>query len=186
MKITGIILCGGRGSRLGGQDKPLLAWRGKALIAHVIERLTPQTDSLLISANRNLQQYAAWAPVMPDQQQDFSGPLAGILAALSACNTDLAVICPGDGPLLPGDLVERLAGIRKAGEIAVAHDGERLQPLYQLLETKSISALAAWCAGADQSVTGWLNSQPHSVVDFSDRRECFRNINQLADLESGV
>ena len=106
--VTGIVLCGGRGRRLQGADKPLLHWRGETLVAQVLRRLRPQVKRIIISANRNLDTYGRLAPVVADALPGYQGPLAGIAAALGNCPTPWAVVCPGDAPLIPADLVERL------------------------------------------------------------------------------
>lgn len=107
--VTGIVLCGGRGRRLQGADKPLMHWRGEALAAQVVRRLRPQVAGMLISANRNLDAYRRLAPVVADALPGHQGPLAGIAAALERCATPWAGVCPGDAPLIPQDLVRRLA-----------------------------------------------------------------------------
>ena len=107
--VTGIVLCGGRGRRLQGADKPLMQWRGEALAAQVVRRLRPQVAGMLISANRNLNAYRRLAPVVADALPGHQGPLAGIAVALERCATPWAAVCPGDAPLIPRDLVQRLA-----------------------------------------------------------------------------
>ena len=107
--VTGIVLCGGRGRRLQGADKPLMHWRGEALAAQVVRRLRPQVAGMLISANRNLDAYRRLAPVVADALPGHQGPLAGIAAALERCATPWAAVCPGDAPLIPRDQVQRLA-----------------------------------------------------------------------------
>ena len=123
--ITGIVLCGGRGRRLQGADKPLLRWQGETLVSRVVQRLRPQVDGILISANRNLDAYRRLAPVAADELPDFQGPLAGIAATLGQCATPWAVVCPGDAPLIPMDLVEHLAAAIGAAPPA---DGRRTGP----------------------------------------------------------
>ena len=107
--VTGIVLCGGRGQRLQGADKPLMQWRGETLAAQVVRRLRPQVAGMLISANRNLDAYRRLAHVVTDALPGHQGPLAGIAAALERCATPWAAVCPGDAPLIPQDLVQRLA-----------------------------------------------------------------------------
>lgn len=124
--ITGIVLCGGRGQRLQGADKPLLRWRGETLAAQVVRRLRPQVDAIVISANRNLDAYRRLGPVVADALPGHQGPLAGIAAALERCATPWAAVCPGDAPLLPVNLVERLAAAigADAGESRQGAGGE--------------------------------------------------------------
>ena len=124
--ITGIVLCGGRGRRLQGADKPLLRWRGETLAAQVVRRLRPQVDAMVISANRNLDAYRRLGPVVADALPGHQSPLAGIAAALERCATPWAAVCPGDAPLVPADLVQRLAAAigADAGEPRQGAGGE--------------------------------------------------------------
>jgi molybdopterin-guanine dinucleotide biosynthesis protein A len=124
--ITGVILAGGEGRRLGGVDKGLQELRGRPMVQWVLERLAPQVDTVLISANRNLQRYAAFGcPVLPDRIPDFAGPLAGLHAALTQAATPLVATVPCDSPFLPADLVARLHAALMAdqAELAVARAG---------------------------------------------------------------
>ena len=103
--ITGLVLAGGMGRRMDSRDKGLIAFRGKPMVAHVIERLAPQVGSLIINANRNLDQYGGLGyPVVSDEVSGYAGPLAGLHAGLRACTTPLIVTAPCDSPFLPTDL----------------------------------------------------------------------------------
>ena len=182
-EITGIILCGGRGSRLGGADKPLQLWRGRTLAARLVERLLPQVSALLISANRNLDDYRRLAPVVTDELPPYQGPLAGIAAALRRCATPLALVCPGDAPLIPLDLSERLRSELEAHpassspQAAVVHDGVRRHPLHCLLRTEAIGSLDQHLAAGGRSAHGWLDSLGAVDVQFEGQEEAFRNFN---------
>ena len=108
--ITGVVFAGGQGRRMGGVDKGLVELDGRALVAHVIERLAPQVGELVINANQNRDRYAAFGyPVVADVIPDFAGPLAGLHAAMAAATTPYVVTSPCDSPFLPADLVARLA-----------------------------------------------------------------------------
>ena len=187
--ITGIILCGGRGGRLGGADKPLLPWRGRTLAARTVERLRPQVSALLISANRNFDEYRLLAPVVADELPPHQGPLAGVAAALRRCATPLALVCPGDAPLVPLDLAKRLRAALEAhpadpGPLAAAaHDGERRQPLHCLLRVEAIGALDRHLASGDRAAHGWLDSMGALDVQFKGRKAAFRSFNSRQDFE---
>ncbi len=191
--VTGVILCGGRGRRLAGADKPLLIWRGEALVAQVVRRLAAQVDGMLISANRNLDAYRRWAPVVADELPGHQGPLAGIAAALAHCPTPWAAVCPGDAPLLPADLVQRLAGaLRANGQgtgaplAAMARTGARRHPLHCLLHTKALGHLQDHLAKGQRAAQGWLIALGAAEVDFSDQEEAFRNFNSQAEFAMGT
>lgn len=182
--ITAVILAGGRGRRMGGADKGLVDFNGHPLVAQVIEAISPQVRTLLISANRNLVRYQQFGyPVVADSLNDYQGPLAGILAALELVQTPYIVTLPCDGPALPGDLVKRLSVAleRAKGEIAVAHDGERLQSAYALIPVKLKLDLQAYLTSGDRKLGLWLTSHQMIQVDFSDVSASFANINTEAD-----
>jgi molybdenum cofactor guanylyltransferase len=182
--ITGVILAGGRGRRMGGADKGLVDFNGRPLVAQVIDAIFPQVRTLLISANRNLVRYQQFGyPVVADSIQDFQGPLAGILSALKMVQTPYIVTLPCDGPRLAGDLVERLATAlqRENGEVAVAHDGERLQSAYALIPVNLRSNIEDYLASGERKLGLWLASHPMIEVDFSDNPSTFANINTEED-----
>ena len=178
--ITGVILAGGKGRRMGGLDKGLVEYQQKPLVVHVIERLEPQVGSLLINANRNADKYQSYGfPVIADQLADYQGPLAGFSAAMIAAKTDYVLTVPCDGPLLPTDLVSRLvkAMDRQNAEISVAHDGQRLQSVYALIKRDLLSSLQACIQTGQRRVDAWYASQAIALSDFSDTPESFLNIN---------
>lgn len=183
--ITGLILAGGRGRRMNGDDKGLLMFQGRPLIAHVIEALAPQVGPLLISANRHLARYASWGrPVIADRCKDFRGPLAGIASGLAQVKTPYLMVAPCDTPFLPARLVERLATALEAepAGAAVAFGTGRMQPLCVLLSRDLEADLSAYLADSDRSATGWLRRLRHVLVDFSDEPRAFVNINTPRDL----
>ncbi|MEZ5560343.1 MAG: molybdenum cofactor guanylyltransferase MobA [Pseudomonadales bacterium] len=178
-RVTAVVLCGGRGTRLGGADKPLLAWRGRPLVEHVVTALTPQVEQLLISANRNPDQYRRYAPVVTDREPGYAGPLAGIDAALAVIDSGFLLVCPGDAPRVPPDLAARLgAGLEECNaEAAVAHDGTRRQPLHLLLAGTTAKALRDYLAAGGRSVAGWLERIRTADVDFADSAPAFVSLN---------
>ena len=186
--ITGIVLCGGRGRRLAGVDKPLLAWRGEMLVAQVVRQLVPQVDGILISANRNLGAYRRWGPVVADELPGHQGPLAGISAALGQCTTPWAMVCPGDAPLLPPDLVQRLAEAVdvdgrevEVPRAALARTGARRHPLHCLLQTGLLDHLRGYLADGHRAAQDWLDAIGAVEVDFGDQPGAFRNFNSEED-----
>src|SRR5580692_11331783 len=154
--MTGLVLAGGRGSRMGGVDKGLQSYGGRPLAQHALMRLLPQVGPAMINANRNLDVYRSMGvPVWPDEVPDYPGPLAGMLAGLAHCETPLMATVPCDTPNFPLDLVARLAsGLEQAGaDIAVAYTraGEDLfpQPVFCLMKTSLEEALAAFIGAGE-------------------------------------
>lgn len=185
VQITGLVLAGGQGSRLGGLDKGLVEWRGRPLVANAIERLAPQVDHVLISANRNRERYEAFGhPVIADSLAGYAGPLAGLQAGLAACTTPLLVTVPCDAPLLPVDLVAQLlAALETEGaNVAVAATGGKFQPTFLLCRRLLLPALDAWLAGGNRKVANWLREMKAAVVPFADEA-AFANFNTPEDLE---
>jgi molybdopterin-guanine dinucleotide biosynthesis protein A len=180
--VTGLILAGGAGSRMGGADKGLIEYRGKPLIAHVIERFAPQVDRLIISANRNLERYRAFGyPVVSDATPERLGPLAGIAAGLRVCATPWLAVAPCDGPALPDDLVARLLAASKTAPLAIAATAEGLQPAYLLCRSDCLPALEAYLASGRHTLRDWCRLQQAVIVPFPDAA-AFRNLNTPADL----
>ena len=186
--ITGLILAGGRGSRMGGVDKGLQAHLGMPLAMHVLLRLSPQVGEVMINANRNLAAYESMgAPVWPDAVPDYPGPLAGFLAGLERCATPYLVTVPCDSPHFPEDLVVRLAE-RLDGEnaeIAIAatrEDGElRLQPVFSLMKATVMESLVGFTNRGQRKIDAWTATLRQVAVEFDDAR-AFVNANTLAEL----
>lgn len=182
--ITGLILAGGRGSRMGGVDKGLALFRGRPMVEHAIVRLRSQVGMLIINANRNIERYAALGfPVIPDRRDGFLGPLAGMAAGLEAAQTPYLATVPCDSPLIDTDLIARLARslARERADAAVAHDGERAHPVFLLLRRELASDLDAFLDAGGRKVDLWLARHRVALTDFSDTPESFRNINNLDD-----
>lgn len=183
--VTGLILSGGGGSRMGGVDKGLQPFRGRTLVEWVIERLEPQVAEVLISANRNLDRYLAFGhPVLTDQASDFAGPLAGLRAGLGLARSELVMVAPCDSPLLPADLVKRLvSGLEHDNaEVAVARTSERAHPVFCLCRVTLLDHLTAFFDGGGRKVEAWYSSLRVTEVDFDDQADAFRNINTLEEL----
>ncbi|HRP86122.1 MAG TPA: molybdenum cofactor guanylyltransferase MobA [Gammaproteobacteria bacterium] len=178
--ITAVILAGGRATRMGGEDKGLVELAGRPMIVHVLAALAPQVERVIINANRNLARYAAFGwPVVTDEDSGFLGPLAGLAAGLRAAATPLVLTAPCDSPLVAPDLAERLySALEDEGaEIAVPHDGERLQPVFALVRRELGDSLAAYLGGGDRKIDRWFAQHRLARVDFSDRPENFVNVN---------
>lgn len=187
--ITALILAGGKSRRMGGRDKGLLPFGDGLLVGQVLEAIRPQVGDVLISANRNQAAYSELGcPVVADPLDDFQGPLAGFLAGLMHMKTDYLLTLPCDGPLVAGDLARRLAdGLDAAGaDIAVAHDGQRLQPVYACMHRRVIDDLRAALAGGERKIDRWFPRNHWVTVDFSDTTEQFRNINTPQDYEQST
>lgn len=192
--ITGLILAGGRGTRMGHVDKGLQPFRGTTMVAHVMQRLAPQVGPIAINANQNPDQYAAiGAPVWPDDLEGFEGPLAGLETGLRRCSTDYLVTAPCDSPFLPSDLVQRLwtAMQEQGADLALAETEEagdsgtpRIQPhpVFSLVKKSALPHLAAFLAGGGRRMDGWYRAIKVARVRFDDA-SAFRNINTLRELQ---
>lgn len=178
-QITAVILAGGKGRRLGGQDKGLVEYQGKTLIKHVLDIITPQVDSIVINANRNQSNYSELGyKVLSDDLSDFQGPLAGFAIAMQSCNTDFILTMPCDGPHLPDDYVSRLISEAKDNTtIVVAHDGERLQPVHSLIPVSLIDSLLSFLNSGDRKIDRWYAQNTMKTADFSDKPGVFFNVN---------
>lgn len=183
-KITGVVLAGGLGRRMGGEDKGLLKINGRPLITHIIDIVRPQVGSVLINANRNLDSYRDFGlPVVQDMVGEFYGPLAGMASALQASDTPYLLTVPCDSPLLPVDLCTRLFRALKSAdaEISVAHDGTRMQPMFALLRREVLQDLLVYLKHGGRKTDTWYAEHRFVLVDFSDRTGAFLNINTPAE-----
>jgi len=185
-RCDGLVLAGGEGRRVGGQDKGWLQWQGQALIAHALERFLPQVDAVSISANRNLSRYAALGhPVLGDLRSGYCGPLAGMEAALFATRADLLLCVPCDVPEFPLDLRQRLqSALGHNEDAAVASLYGRLQPVFVLLRTRTLTSLSAYLDGGGRKVGEWLGTLSLRIVDFSDAAGAFENRNHPENLDA--
>ncbi|MDI1273662.1 molybdenum cofactor guanylyltransferase MobA [Polaromonas sp.] len=194
-EITGIILAGGRGSRMGGADKGLQNFNGVPLALHTLLRLSPQVGEVMVNANRNLAAYESFGvPVWPDAAGlgEFSGPLAGFLTGMERCETPYLVTVPCDTPLFSQELVARLAEamVRDDADIAVVaapeEDGQlRAQPVFCLLRTRLLESLMLFTASGGRKIDAWTAQHKTVLVPFNqpgDDPRAFFNANTLAEL----
>ena len=192
-QVTGVILAGGRGTRMGGADKGLQNFRGKPMAMFTLLRLAPQVAQLMINANRNLAAYESFGvPVWPDGLADYAGPLAGFLTGLEHCETDYLVTVPCDTPLFPQDLVARLAEAleRDGADIATASaregDGElRAQPVFSLMRRDLMESLVRFTQEGGRKIDAWTARHRTVLVPFDragDDPHAFANANTLAEL----
>ena len=188
--ITGLILAGGRGSRMGGVDKGLQNHRGIPLAMHALMRLERQVGHIMINANRNLGAYDAFGvPVWPDALADYPGPLAGFLAGLERCETQYLVTVPCDTPDFPEDLVERLAAALEANdaEIAMAAtrgaEGTQVQPVFCLMHASVMESLVRFTQAGQRKIDKWTAQHRCVEVPFDDEAAFF-NANTMQELQS--
>ena len=186
IEVTGVVLAGGQGSRMGGVDKGLQPFLGRPMVAHAVERLAPQVDELLINANRNPDAYAAFGHrVIADEIEGFAGPLAGFERGLAHARGALVVTVPCDSPFLPADLVARLRSAleRDNAELAVAKTGTQAHPVFSLMRRTLHASLREFLAGGQRKIDRWYGAHKVVEVAFDDEAEAFRNINTLEELE---
>lgn len=184
-QITGLILAGGRGSRMGGVDKGLQNYLGMPLGMHALMRLGPQVGELMINANRNLGAYESFGvPVWPDAIPDFAGPLAGFLAGLERCETPYLVTVPCDTPCFPHDLVARLAHALEAegADLAMARTGAQVHPVFCLMKTGLMESLVRFTQAGGRKIDQWTALHHTVEVPFDDEAAFF-NANTLEELQ---
>lgn len=184
-KITGVLLAGGQGSRMGGVDKGLVELAGQPMAAHVLERLGPQVDELIINANQNAEAYSAFGhPVFGDDIPGYAGPLAGLHAALVRASHPLVVTAPCDSPFLPSDLVERLHQALRAqnADLAVAKTFDQAHPVFCLCRSQLASHLHDFLSSGGRRIDRWYGSLNVVEVAFDDEEAAFRNINTREEL----
>jgi molybdopterin-guanine dinucleotide biosynthesis protein A len=183
VKVTGIVLAGGQGRRMGGVDKGLQPLRGKPMVEHVLARLAPQVAEVIVNANQNANAYAAFGHrVVRDDVGGFAGPLAGLHAGLRTASHPLVVTVPCDSPFLPPDLVSRLRASLKDNELAVAKTGDQAHPVFCLLKKSLYEDLDAFLRDGGRKIDAWYGKLRHVEVSFDDEAEAFRNINTREEL----
>ncbi|MGY5612679.1 molybdenum cofactor guanylyltransferase MobA [Vibrio brasiliensis] len=183
MQTSWVILAGGQATRMGGQDKGLVQLNDKPLIQHVIERLTPQTERIMINANRNQSIYTQFGEVFSDHFKDYPGPMGGIHAGLLNAPTDWVGFVPCDSPLINNDLVERFcASVTDETDILVAHDGDHQQPVFTLYHKRVLPKLTAFLERGDRKIILLYKECHTQYVDFSDSPNCFVNLNTPEEL----
>ncbi len=187
--VTGVVLAGGQGSRMGGVDKGLQPFGGRTMVEHVLERLRPQVAEVLVNANRNPEAYAAFGHrVVSDEIVGFAGPLAGFERGLAHASGELVVTVPCDSPFLPRDLVARLrAGMEREGaQVAVAKALGQPHPVFCLMRREVHASLRDFLASGQRKIDRWYATLPLVEVAFDDEADAFLNINtreELATLE---
>lgn len=183
--VTGVVLAGGRARRMGGEDKGLIPVDGKAMVMHALEGLRPQVGAVLINANRNRERYAELGAcdVVADSDGDFAGPLAGMASAMARSGTRYILTVPCDSPLLAPNLAERLfaALAADAAEISVAHDGNRMQPVFALLDCRLHENLMEYLASGGRKIDAWYAERRLALAEFEDHPDMFLNINTRED-----
>jgi molybdopterin-guanine dinucleotide biosynthesis protein A len=188
-EITGVVLAGGQGRRMGGVDKGLVELDGRPLVAHVLSRLAPQVADVLINANQNIDRYAAFGvPVVPDDVGGFAGPLAGLHAGLTRATRDYVATAPCDSPFLPADLVARLYAALAAhgAQLAVAKTLDQAHPVFCLVRRDVLPHLAAFLEGGGRKIDAWYATLAVVEVQFDDEADAFRNINTAAELAAAA
>lgn len=188
-QVTGIVLAGGQGQRMGGADKGLIAFRHKPLIEHVVERLAPQVSQIMISANRNLSIYEAFGyPVISDTARDtppnerYQGPIAGILCCMEKIQTPYAFIVPCDTPLLPQNLVATLTTHCAGQSLVLLRDQHRLQPLFGLYHRSLLADLRRYFSCGGRKLVSWCEAQSPLILEWPEDASGFTNINTLDEL----
>jgi len=184
--ISAIILAGGRATRMGGVDKGLIQLHQKPLIQHIIDRLQPQVDEILINANRELIQYQSLGyPVFSDESPDFIGPLAGFSLGLQNAKHQLVLTAPCDSPLFPFNLAQRLTQALEVhhADIAVPKVGADVHPVFSLCRKTVLSDLTAFLSNGGRKVNAWQKSLNYIEVDFSDQPDAFLNLNTAEEIK---
>ncbi len=182
--VTGVILAGGRGARMGGVDKGLVEVAGRPMVEHVLAAVERQAGAVAINANRSTERYARYGhPVIADRMDGFQGPLAGMASALAAAATEFVLVVPCDSPLVDASLGPRLhaALLRHGADVAVAHDGERMHPVFVLLRRAARAGLDDFLARGERKIDRWFAKEKTAVVDFSDLPDMFLNVNREED-----
>ena len=183
--VTGIVLAGGQGRRMGGVDKGLQLLHGKPMVAAVLARLAPQVNEIVINANQNLQTYEGFGyRVVPDAIGGFAGPLAGLHAGLGAARHPLALTAPCDSPFLPLDLLSRLRKALGENDLAVAKTGDQVHPVFSLVRVSVLDHLSKFLATGGRKIDAWYSTLEVVEVAFDDEADAFRNINTRDELNS--
>lgn len=186
-QITAVILAGGKGRRLQGNDKGLVVFQHKPMIEHILEIIAPQVASIVINANRNQDKYQSYGyPVISDELSDFQGPLAGFSTAMAEVASPYILTLPCDGPFLSASYVSQLCNALNDSdaELAIAHDGERMQPVHALIPVSLKASLDSFLQSGDRKIDRWYAQHTYALADFSDTPEIFNNINTKEQLDT--
>ena len=185
--VTGVILAGGQARRMHGQDKGLVLLNNKPMIEYVIKSLKPQVGELFINANRNLEKYAAYGfDIVSDELSGYHGPLAGMASALNKVTTPYMLTTPCDSPFMVDDLAERLINALETNDadISVAHNGERMQPVFCLIKKELLPSINDFLNEGERKIDKWFNQHKLAIADFSDKPKTFDNLNTIEDIQS--
>ncbi len=183
--ITGVILAGGQGRRMGSIDKGLKMLRGKPMVQWVLERFSSQVDEVLINANQNIDQYQLLGhQVVPDEIGGYAGPLAGLHRGLSVATHDLIATVPCDSPFLPLDLITRLYAAlnEQQADLAVARTGDQPHPVFCLTRKSVLPGLTTFLQSGGRKIDAWYAALEVVEVRFDDEAEAFSNINTVEEL----
>jgi molybdenum cofactor guanylyltransferase len=184
--VTGVVLAGGQGRRMGSVDKGLVLLHGRPMVRHALDRFVPQVADVLINANQHVDQYAAFGfPVFPDAIGGFVGPLAGLHVGLTHATQELVATVPCDSPFLPGDLVARLlaALVASDAQLAVARTFDQPHPVFALVQRSVLPHLTHYLEGGGRKIDAWYATLKIVEVQFDDEADAFRNINTLDELK---
>jgi molybdenum cofactor guanylyltransferase len=182
--ITAVILAGGKARRMGGEDKGLIELGGRRLIEYIIAALRSQVDSIIVNANRHLDTYGEYGlPVVPDMLSDYLGPLVGMASGMQATDRPWIVTAPCDSPFIPAELVTTLSTTlsQQQADICVAHDGERMQPVFAMLSCELLPDLLGYLEDGGRKIDQWYARHHLAIADFSDSPETFINLNSPED-----
>lgn len=183
-RVTGVVLAGGLGRRMGGVDKGLQLLRGKPMVEHVLARLATQVDEIVINANQNHEAYARFGNrVVPDAIAGYAGPLAGMHAGLGAASHPLVLTVPCDSPFLPADLRARLQRGLQDNDLAVAKTGAQPHPVFSLVRASVRGHLERFLASGGRKIDAWYATLRVAEVSFDDEADAFRNINTREELD---
>lgn len=181
--ITAVILSGGQATRMGGQDKGLILFKNKPLISYVANIINENVNSILVSANKNLDLYQKFGTVIRDDLSGFQGPLAGVSKAMHVANTPYLLVLPCDGPFVNSLLVKRLAQSMQQHEVnaCVASNGDKIHPTYSLINIALKDNLDKFLQSGGRKFGLWLKNNNALKVDFSDQPDIFINLNSPQD-----
>jgi len=185
--ITGVILAGGQARRMEGQDKGLVLLNNIPMIEYVIDIIKSQVGPLLINANRNHDTYKQYGfHIVSDELSGYCGPLAGMASSLNNINTPYMITAPCDSPFIPNDLVQRLVNSLESedADISVAHNGERMQPVFCLMKKELLSSMTNFLNQGERKIDKWFKQHSLAIADFSDIPETFDNLNTLEDIQA--
>ncbi len=182
--ITGVILAGGKARRMDGVDKGLIPLQGKPMVEYIISALRPQVGNIIINANRSPEQYGAYGlPVVADMLGGYFGPLVGMATGMHSTDKPFIVTAPCDSPFIPDNLVDTLCRALHDGQadISVAHDGERMQPVFALLRCSLLPSLLSYLDEGGRKIDSWYGQHRLALADFSDSPDTFLNLNTPQD-----